>query len=107
MSPIDRIIVDMYYAGIQRTRRVLVGARVCSGRIHDPGASTVADVNAMYTLADDDNTGSYQHTPIIRGGQGRSDAELREWGEMLHVVCKWLVIAAALVSLALIAVGVV
>lgn len=61
MSPIDRIIVDMYYAGIQRTRRVLVGARVCSGRIHDPGASTVADINAMYT--DDDNLGSLQHTP--------------------------------------------
>lgn len=104
MNPIDRIIVDAAFAALLRNRaRLLVP--VCSGRIHDSGASTVADINAMYTEAE--NVGSHQHTPIIRGGQGRSDAEVSEWGETLHSVCKWLVIAAALVSLALIAVGVV
>jgi len=89
----------MYYAGIQRTRRVLVGARVCSGRIHDPGASTVADINAMYTEAE--NTGSQQHTPLIRGGQGRSDAELAEWGETLCAVVKVLIAVGLVVGLAI------
>lgn len=104
MNPIDRIIVDAAFAALLRNRaRLLVP--VCSGRIHDSGASTVADINAMYTEAE--NVGSHQHTPIIRGGQGRSDAEVSEWGETLHAVCKWLVISAALVSLALIAVGVI
>lgn len=104
MNPLDRIIQESNAVALCVKLPRILAASVCSGRIHDRGASTVAEVNAMYT--ESENDGSYQHTPIIRGGQGRSDAEMSEWGETLHAVCKWLVIAAALVSLALIAVGV-
>ena len=103
MNPLDRIIVDAAFAALLRNRARMI-VPVCSGRIHDAGASTVADINAMFTEAE--NVGSHQRTPLIRGGQGRSDAELAEWGETLHAVCRWVVIAAALVSLALVAVGV-
>lgn len=104
MNPIDRIIVDAAFAALLRNRaRLLVP--VCSGRIHDSGASTVADINAMYTEAE--NVGSHQHTPIIRGGQGRSDAEVSELGETLHAGCKWFIIVIALATLAMIAAGVV
>ena len=104
MNPIDRIIVDAAFAALLRNRaRLLVP--VCSGRIHDAGASTVADINAMFTEAEND--GSLQHTPIIRGGQGRSDAEVSELGETLHAGCKWFIIVIALATLAMIAAGVV
>lgn len=105
MNPLDRIIVDMAHAAMLRTRRLLVAESPCSGRIHDRGAATVAGINAMYTEADND--GSHQHTPIVRGGCGRSDAELSEWGETLHAVVKYGLIAGALVVLALVGLGVV
>lgn len=104
MNPIDRIIVDAAFAALLRNRARMI-VPVCSGRIHDAGASTVADINAMFTEAE--NVGSHQHTPIIRGGQGRSDAEIAELGESLHAGCKWFIIVIALATLAMIAAGVV
>lgn len=96
MNPLDRIIVDAAFASLLRNRaRLLVP--VCSGRIHDPGASTVADINAMYTEAEND--GSHQHAPLIRGGQGRSDAELAEWGDTLCAVVRYMAMSGAVVVL--------
>lgn len=104
MTPEQRILRDMNAAVFCFKLPRYLGATVCSGRIHDAGASTVADINAMFTEAEND--GSLQHTPIIRGGQGRSDAEVSELGETLHAGCKWFIIVIALATLALIAVGV-
>lgn len=100
MNPLDRIIVDMAHAAMLRNRRLLVAAYPCSGRIHDANAAKCAEVNAMYT--ETENDGIHQHTPIIRGGCGRSDAEMSEWGETLHAVVKYGLIAGALVVLALV-----
>lgn len=73
LNPLDRIIVDAAFAALLRNRdRLLVP--VCSGRIHDPGASTVADINAMYTEAEND--GSLQHTPTTWIGNEQVNREI-------------------------------
>ncbi len=82
MNWLDRIIVDAAYAALIRNRRTIVAANVCSGRIHDPDAAKVADINAMFT-ATEENEGSYQHLPTCMGGQGRTDAEIESWGDTL------------------------
>lgn len=103
MNPLDRIIVDMYYAAMTRNRERLL-VPVCSGRIHDAGASTVADINAVYTEAE--NVGSHRRTPLIRGGQGRSDAELAEWGDTLCAVVRYMAMTGAVVVLVFVLKGV-
>lgn len=102
MNPLDRLIVDAAFASLLRNRARLI-VPVCSGRIHDSGASTVADINAMFTETED---GSHQHTPLIRGGQGRSDAELAEWGDTLCAVVRYMAMAGAVVVLVFVLKGV-
>lgn len=111
MNWLDRIIVDAAFAALLRNRRTIVAASVCSGRIHDPEAAKVADINAMYTEAHDDNEGSYQHLPTCMGGQGRSDAEIESWGETLcsffTILGVGLVVAVVMFVAAIVAKGVV
>lgn len=52
-----------------------------------------------------DNDGSYQHSPIVKGGQGRPDEDLSEFGEVVCAACKWCVIVAALAALAWVIMG--
>ena len=103
MNPIDRIIVDAAFAALLRNRARMI-VPVCSGRIHDAGASTVADINAMFTEAE--NVGSHRRTPLIRGGQGRSDAELAEWGDTLCAVVRYMAMTGAVVVLIFVLKGV-
>lgn len=111
MNWLDRIIVDAAFAAILRNRRTIVAASVCSGRIHDPEAANVADINAMYTEAHDDNEGSYQHLPTCVGWQGRSDSEIESWGDTLNTACViffvGLVVAVVMFVAAIVAKGVV
>ena len=84
-DPIARILFDIARKELDRKLPRYRAATLCSGRIHDPSAAKVADVNAMYTATHDENDGSYQH--LCMGGQGRDDAEIESWGETLHTAC--------------------
>lgn len=59
---------------------------------------------------DDDGNeslGHYEPTPLVKGGQGRSDGELCDWANTLATFMRYALMAAAIVAIALIAVGVI
>lgn len=59
---------------------------------------------------DDDGNeslGHYEPPPLFKGGQGRSDGELCDWANTLATFMRYALMAAAIVAIALIAVGVI